>query len=143
MTTKQKAEVAKTLYLTSDKTQKEICEIVGWPEKTFSSFKKKEKWGEQRETKTLSKQQIVTELHWQTLKMLEAAKAEDRLLKSNEIDGIAKLTSSINKIESLATLETYIEVFEEYNKFLLSVDAAFARTNNNYQDVFIQRKIAE
>lgn len=143
MTTKQKEEVAKTLFLTTDKTQKEICEIVGWPEKKFSINKKKEKWGEQRETKSMTKQQIVTELHWQTLKMLEAAKAENRILKSNEIDGVAKLTASISKIESLATLETYIEVFEEYNKFLMGIDAPFAKANNNYQDTFIQGKIAE
>ena len=35
MTKEQKQEIARTLYLVSDKTQKEICTIVGWTEKTF------------------------------------------------------------------------------------------------------------
>lgn len=143
MTQKQKAEVAKTLYLTTEKTQKEICEIVEWTEKTFTEQKQKGDWDEQRETKTLSKQQIVTELHNQTLKLLQLVKSEDRLLKASEIDCIAKLTASIDKIETSATLETYIQVFEEFNKWLIGVDGSFVKSNNYYQDMFIQKLIAE
>lgn len=143
MTPKQKAEVAKTLFITTEKTQKEICEIVGWTEKTFGEQKLKGNWNDQRETKTLSKQQIVTELHSQTLKLLDSAKSENRLLKASEIDCIAKLASSIDKIESSATLETYIQVFEEFNKWLIGVDGSFVKTNNVYQDMFIQKLISE
>ena len=78
MTPKQKVEVAKALYLMTEKSQRDICEIVDWAEKTFSEQKIKGKWGELREKRTLSKQQIVTELHAQTLGMLENAKAEGR-----------------------------------------------------------------
>lgn len=141
MNQKQKADVAKTLFLTTEKTQKEICEIVGWTEKTFSEQKQKGKWNELRETKTMTKQQIISLLHYQTLKMVEVAKDEGRLLKASEVDAIAKLTASIDKLEKRATLETYIEVFEEYNKWLLNVNGAFAQTNNGYQDLFIQSKI--
>ena len=143
MTAKQKAEVAKALYLITEKTQREICEIVDWSEKTFSEQKSKGKWGELREKKTMSKQQIVTELHAQTLGLLESAKDEGRLLKSAEIDGIAKLAAAIDKIESSATLETYIQVFEEYTKWMFGVDGKFAKANNVYQDMFINKLIAE
>ena len=113
MTSKQKIDVARTLYLMTEKSQKEICEVVGWTEKTFTDQKNKGKWNDLRETKTLTKQQIISMLHTQTFKLIEGAKDENRLLSAREIDSVAKLTSSIDKLETKATIETFIEVFED------------------------------
>ncbi|MEO8150259.1 MAG: hypothetical protein ABI723_21675 [Bacteroidia bacterium] len=141
MNQEQKIEVAKTFYLSTDKTQKEICEIVEWTEKTFREQKQKGKWNEMRETKNFTKQQIITMMHHQTFKLMQTAKDENRMLSASEIDSVAKLTAAIDKLEKRATLETYIEVFEEYNKFLLPLNGAFAQANNGYQDLFIQSKL--
>ena len=143
MTSKHKIEVARILYLTTDKTQKEICDVVGWTEKTFTEQKRKQNWNELRDTKSLTKQQIISMLHVQTLKIVDAAKNENRLLSAREVDSIAKLTSSIDKLEKKATIETYIEVFEEYNRWLMSVNIDFAQRNNQYQDSFIQSKVVK
>lgn len=142
MNQKQKLEVARTLYLMTEKTQKEISEVVGWSEKTFTEQKQKGKWNELRDTKSLTKQQIISMLHTQTLKLVEAAKDEGRLLTAKEVDSIAKLAASIDKLEKKVTLETYIEVFEEYNKWLMVKDMNFAQANNHHQDLFIQSKIS-
>lgn len=141
MTSKQKIEVARTLYLMTEKTQKEICEVVGWTEKTFTEQKQKGKWNELRDTKSLTKQQIISMLHYQTLKIVDNAKDEDRILNAREVDSIAKLTASIDKLEKKATIETYIEVFEEYNRWLMGVNVDFAQRNNQHQDLFIQSRI--
>lgn len=141
MTSKQKIEVARTLYLMTEKTQKEICEVVGWTEKTFTEQKQKGKWNELRDTKSLTKQQIISMLHYQTLKIVDSAKDEDRILSAREVDSIAKLTASIDKLEKKATIETYIEVFEEYNRWLMGVNVDFAQRNNQHQDLFIQSRI--
>ncbi len=142
MTREQKTEVARTLYLMTEKTQKEICEVVGWSEKTFTEQKQKAKWNELRDTKSLTKQQIISLLHTQTLKIVDAAKNDNRLLTAQEVDSIAKLAAAIDKLEKKATLETYIEVFEEYNKWLMTVNVDFAQRNNQHQDLFIQSKIS-
>lgn len=142
MTTKQKIDIARTLYLMTEKSQKEISEVVGWTEKTFTEQKQKGKWSEMRDTKSLTKQQIISMLHTQTFKLIEGAKDENRLLSAREIDSVAKLTSSIDKLETKATIETFIEVFEDYNKYLMSVNVDFAQRNNSYQDLFIQSKIS-
>ena len=141
MKAQQKAEVARTLYLMTDKTQKEICEIVAWTEKTFIDQKRKGRWEEMKDTKSLTRQQIITILHGQTLKLIEAANEENRLLSAKEIDSIAKLTASIDKLEKKATIETYIEVFEEYNKWLMRENTDFAQRNNQFQDSFLQTKM--
>jgi len=141
MTQKQKIDVARTLYLMTEKTQKEICAVVGWAEKTFTEQKQKGKWNALRDTKSLTKQQIISMLHTQTLKLVEAAKDEARLLTAKEVDSIAKLAASIDKLEKKITIEDYIEVFEEYNKWLMLKDANFAQVNNHHQDLFIQSKI--
>jgi hypothetical protein len=143
MTRKQKIDVARTLYLMTEKSQKEICEVVGWTEKTFTEQKQKGNWNEMRDTKSLTKQQIISMLHSQTLKIVEAAKDESRLLSAREVDSIAKLASSIDKMEKKATIETYIEVFEEYNRWLMTVNVDFAQRNNQHQDLFIQSKITK
>ena len=142
MTQKQKVDVARTLYLMTEKTQKEISEVVGWSEKTFTEQKQKGKWNELRDTKSLTRQQIISMLHMQTFKMVDGAKTENRLLSAREIDSIAKLAASIDKLEKKVTLETYIEVFEEYNKWLMVKNMNFAQVNNHHQDMFIQSKIA-
>ena len=129
------------LYLSNDKTQKEIYDIVGWTENTFKKKKKKNNWSDMRDTKGLTKQQIISLLHTQTLKIVEAAKIENRLLSAREVDSIAKLAASIDKLEKKATIETYIEVFEEYIKWLMPINLDFAQRNNQYQDLFIQNKI--
>lgn len=143
MTQKQKIDVARTLYLMTEKSQKEISEVVGWSEKTFSEQKQKGKWNELRDTKSLTKQQIISMLHTQLLKISDVAKDENRLLSAREVDSIAKLASSIDKLEKKATIETYIEVFEEFNRWLMVVNVDFAQRNNHFQDLFIQSKIAK
>ncbi|HYV92767.1 MAG TPA: hypothetical protein VE978_13310 [Chitinophagales bacterium] len=143
MNNTQKAEVARTLFLKTEKSQKEICEVVGWSEKTFIERKQKGKWEEMRDTRSLTKQQIISLLHNQTLKIVDAAKDENRLLSGREVDSIAKLASSIDKLEKKATLETFIEVFEDYNRWLMGVNMDFAQRNNHYQDLFIQSKITK
>lgn len=142
MTQKQKIDVARTLYLMTEKTQKEISEVVGWSEKTFTEQKQKGKWHELRDTKNLTKQQIISMLHTQTLKLIESAKEASRLLTAREVDSIAKLAASIDKLEKKVTLEVYIEVFEEYNKWLMIKNVNFAQLNNHHQDLFIQSKIS-
>ena len=142
MTQKQKVDVARTLYLMTEKNQKEICEVVKWSEKTFTEQKQKGKWNELRDTKSLTKQQIISMLHTQLLKISDVAKDENRLLSAREVDSIAKLASSIDKLEKKATIETYIEVFEEFNRWLMVVNVDFAQRNNHFQDLFIQSKIS-
>lgn len=142
MTREQKIEVAQTLYLMTEKSQKEICGVVGWTEKTFTEQKQKGKWNELRDTKSLTRQQIISMLHTQTFKLVDSAKNENRLLSAREIDSIAKLAASIDKLEKKASLETYIEIFEEYNKWLMVENMNFAQINNHHQDLFIQSKIA-
>lgn len=141
MKNEQKAEIAKALFLMTDKTQKEICSVVGWSEKTFTEQKQKGNWHQLRDSRALSKQQIISLLHVQTLKIVELSKDEDRLLTSKEIDSIAKLASAIDKLEKKATLETFIQVFEEYNRWLLVVNPSLAQMNNSFQDLFISSKI--
>lgn len=142
MTQKQKIDVARTFYLMTEKSQKEICEVVKWTEKTFTEQKQKGKWNEMRDTKNLTRQQILSMLHTQLLKISDVAKDESRVLTAREVDSIAKLASSIDKLEKKATIETYIEVFEEFNGWLMTVNLDFAQKNNHYQDLFIQKKIA-
>jgi hypothetical protein len=60
MNAETKKEIARLLYLSTEKSQKEICKIVNWTEKVFTENKKKGGWQDMRDNKSFGKQQIIT-----------------------------------------------------------------------------------
>ena len=137
----QKRELAKTLYLMTDKSQKEICEVVGWTEKTFSANKQKEGWEQLKAARTTSRDNLVGILHIQALKITEAAQKKNRILTNTEVDSISKIASSIEKLEKKNHLESFITVFEQFNKWLVNFKPESAQEINQLQDLFIQNLI--
>ena len=142
MTREEKTELARTLYILTDKTQKEICKVVCWSEQTFSAHKQKGHWDELKAAKTITKQNIIALLHSETLRIIEEAKKLNRSLSSKEIDSISKLAASIERLEKKVSAEMFIEVFEHYNKWLMGVNSQFAQENNNFQDQFLHQFIS-
>ncbi len=141
MKKESKIEIARLMYLTTEKSQKEIASMVGWTEKQMTEAKQKHGWEAMRDNKGFSKQQIISLLHEQALKIIEAAKETEGILGARQIDSIAKICASVERLESRASIETFIEVFSEFNKWLVGQDVEFAKKNNEYQDRFIISKI--
>jgi hypothetical protein len=141
MKKESKIEIARLLYLTTEKSQREIAAIVGWTEKQMTEAKQKNGWEAMRDNKGFSKQQIISLLHDQALKIIDSAKESEGVLGARQIDSIAKICASVERLESKASIETFIEVFSEFNKWLVGQDIEFAKKNNEYQDRFIITKI--
>lgn len=55
----EKEELAKTYYLTTDKTQKEICMLIECSQKTFLTWKKKGNWNKRNSVKMFSQGQVI------------------------------------------------------------------------------------
>lgn len=141
MKRESKIEIARLLFLTTEKNQKEIASVVGWTEKQMTEAKQKYKWDAMRDNKGFSKQQIISLLHDQALRIIETAKESEGILNARQIDSIAKICASVQRLEARASIETYIEVFSEFNKWLVGYNIEFAKKNNEYQDRFIITKI--
>ena len=116
MKREQKIELAKTLYFKTDKSQKEICDTVGWSENTFTRHKKKECWGEHKAANLLTNDQIVSELRIQAKKITDKARVEKRTLINSEVDAISKIASSVEKLSSKIGVSATIEVAMNFIK---------------------------
>ena len=134
----EKAELAKTLYLSTDKSQKSICEMVHCSQKTFIAWKKKGNWSKLNAVKMLTQGQVADVLKGQLILLAANASDEQRLLNASEIDSVSKLTSSISKIESGISMATILEVFKNFNKWLVVNDAAAARLIVKHQDAYVK-----
>lgn len=129
-----KEALALDLFLNTDKPQREICEIVGWTEKTFTEKKKKGKWDELKSAHTLTANKIISNIY----KKLSEETEKDRL----DADKIIKLANSIEKLsDRQATISQIINVFKEFTTFTMELNPELAKKINEFQKKFIDHKI--
>ncbi|MCO5253370.1 MAG: hypothetical protein M9892_03280 [Bacteroidetes bacterium] len=129
-----KEALALDLFLNTDKPQREICEIVGWTEKTFTEKKKKNRWDELKSAHTLTANKIISNIY----KKLSEETEKDRL----DADKIIKLANSIEKLsDRQATISQIINVFKEFTTFTMELNPELAKKINEFQKKFIDHKI--
>ena len=134
----QKKELAKQLYINSSLLQKEIAEKVGVTTKTMSNWC--EEWKELKAAKTATKDEIIARYLRMIDKILKTAEDEGRVTTDSEADKISKLNKAKDSIDKEIGLSIYIQVFQEYNAYLITVNPDLAKDNNKYQDKFITLK---
>lgn len=137
-TNDQKREVALDLFLNTDKTQKQICEIVGWTEKTFIANKEKNNWGALKSASTLGAQNIIAKLYGKIEKLIE--------LHDDDIDAdkLIKITKSIEALSNKkVTLSQHINCAKEFTTWFFSVKPELAKELNKYQQQFITQRASQ
>lgn len=98
-----KKSLAKELFLSGKYQQKEIACKVGVAENTMSRWVKDGKWDLLRASLTASRDSILAQLYTQVEeinKQVLGRPEGERIYTSAETDKIAKLTASINKLET-------------------------------------------
>jgi DNA-directed RNA polymerase specialized sigma subunit len=136
MNNKDKKLVAHDLFMNTDKTQREISEIIGVNEKTIIRWKTEGKWEMLRSANTLTAQKIINNIYLK----LEKLTNDDKL----DADKIIKLANSIEKLtDRKTTLSQAINVFKEFTSFLMGKNPDLAKVVNEYQKEYITSKINE
>lgn len=133
-----KRELAKQLFLNTDLLQKEIADKVGVTEKTMGKWVAE--WKEIKAAKTATKDEIVARYYRMILSILKVAEDENRPLTDAEADKISKLNKAKESIDKEIGLSVFIQVFQEYNAFIVPLNPELAKQNNTYQDKFINLK---
>ena len=132
LTTTQKKEWAKTLYLKENLTQQEIADRVGVTRVTVNSWINKEKWEEQKTGITLTREEQVANLYRQVAEINRAIADRpvgERYANSKEADILGKLSSSIEKMEKDVGIADIISVPQD----ICGVSHARHATWNNQQ----------
>jgi DNA-binding XRE family transcriptional regulator len=141
LTSKQKKEWAKTVYLNEHLTQKEIAEKVGVSAKTMYKWIASEKWETLKTSLTITREEQLANLYRQVAAINDSiAKREEgkRYADSREADIINKLATAINKMETETGLADVISVCKKILTWLRPVDPGKAKEVSYLLDSFIK-----
>lgn len=133
---KAKREDALDLFLNTNLTQKEICGIIGWSERTFTTNKDRYNWQTLKEASSVSANNIIGNLYKQAHELSLADKVDaDKLIK------IAKSIEMLS--DNKVTVSHFINVFKAFTSWLISEDKELARKVNELQQKFIIERVNE
>jgi uncharacterized protein YjcR len=131
----EKKQVAFDLFMNTDKSQKEIADLVGCNEKTLSQWKSKENWEELKSAQTLTAVKIIRQIY----KRLDDLTQEGSQL---DADKIIKLANSIEKLSDRnATISQTINVFKDFISWMMEKEPELAKKVNEFQKLYINSKI--
>lgn len=134
----QKKVLAKELYLSTDLTLKEIAENVGVTANTIGKWCAS--WKQIKAAKTSTKDEVVARYMRMIDSILKVAEDEGRVITDGEADKISKLNKAKDSIDKGVGLSVFIQVFQEYNSWLIPINPELAKENNTFQSKFINLK---
>lgn len=138
-------DLARTLFLSTQLTQKQIAEKVGVAEKTMSKWVNEGKWEAQRKSLTTTRAEQLALMYEILAKLNAAAKAaleDDDPTTNPDSDGIIKIASAIQKLEKEAGVGEMIQTGLALLKFVQAEDLDAAKVINKWFYIFIQDKLS-
>ncbi|MBP9998676.1 MAG: helix-turn-helix domain-containing protein [Bacteroidales bacterium] len=141
LTSKQKREWARMLYVKENLTQKEIAEKVGSSRQSVNKWISEGKWEELKAGLTLTKEEQIKNLYRQVGELNRAIlEREDgqRFASASEADTIGKLSAAIRKMESDTGIADMISVGIKFLEWMRKADSDRAREFAEYWDMFIK-----
>lgn len=138
-------KLARELYLSTDKTQAEICKQLGINPKTLSIWKREEEWDIQKAATNITPRKTIAGFYMQLEQLRQEIdkRTESRYPSSKESDIIMKVSKSIRMLQKSLSLTDYINAFEELGKFGLNIDATLTKNFMAIMNEFIQNKSKE
>lgn len=120
---KEKTEnqnLARELYLNTNKSQKEIAEICGVTQKTIGDWKVDYGWDDLKAAKSVTRSEIVKNYYQAILTIQDEIKMRDiPIPTSKDADILAKIHNNIAKLESKSvSLAEMIEFGEKFLRYL-------------------------
>jgi hypothetical protein len=131
-----KKRKAYDLYMNTDLTQKEICELVAISEKTFTTWKVAANWEELKGAELITPQKIKINLYKKMYELSESG--------SIDADKLVKVASAIEKIsDRKVTVSAIINTFKDFTTWLFAIDPELAKLVNVRQQEYINEKISK
>lgn len=141
LSTQQKKEYARTLFLKDNLTQQEIADKVGVARKTVNRWAVAEKWETMKVGLTLSKEQQISNLHRQVVELnnlILSRKEGERFANSAEADTLGKLAAAIKKMESDIGIADVVSVGMRFAEWIRPIDLEKAKEIAILWDKFIK-----
>lgn len=130
-----KRELALEMYMNTDKTQKEICEIIGWTQKTFTDNKEKHGWDSLKGASTITAANIIRKLYVKLEEVVDADKVD--------ADALIKVAKSIDYMSNKkVTISNHINCAKEFTIWLFAKNPEMGKEFNKFQRQFINELVS-
>lgn len=144
LTNNQKKEWAELLFLRENLTQKELAAKVQVTEKTISSWIKKGKWEQKKNSIILTKTEELSRLHAQLRELndhIEKKPEGQRFPSKSEADVLTSIKSAIKAFEGETSVAVIIDVSIKMLDWIRPVDFEKAKELSNIFDQFIKNQL--
>lgn len=137
-------DLAKTLYVNGSFTQEEIATKVGTTRQTVSRWIREGSWDQVKASYTITPEQILAGLNRQIIEINNKVNSRpegERFATVAEADTLAKLASSIKKIETDAGIADIVNVGIKFTNWLRQTDLDLAKRFSDLLDAFIKDQL--
>lgn len=145
LSTQQKKDYARTLYLKDNLTQQEIAEKVGVSRQTIIRWVSAEQWEKLKVGITLGREQQIANLHRQVMELnnLILSRPEgERFATCAEADTLGKLASAIKKMETEVGIADLVNVGMRFVEWIRPIDLDKAKEVTLLWDKFIKDSLS-
>jgi transcriptional regulator with XRE-family HTH domain len=140
-----KKDIAKSLYVNGSFTQEEIAQKVGTTRQSVSRWVREGAWEDLKASYTITPAQILAGLNRQIIEInnnINARVEGKRFATVSEADTLAKLASSVKKIESDVGISDIVDVGIRFTNWLRPLDLDMAKKFNELLDAFLKDQMA-
>lgn len=144
LSSKQKKDWAKMLYLKEHLQQQEVAERVGVSKQTMCRWVKTEKWEELKTSVSLTREEQLSNLYRQVAeinKAIAGRKDGERYASAKEADTINKLAAAIERMEKETGISDIISVSKGFLDWLRKTDIDKAKELSYYFDAYIKERL--
>jgi uncharacterized protein YjaG (DUF416 family) len=142
----EEKQLAFSLYMSTDMTQKEIAALAKVTEKTMGGWVRDEEWEIQKAANTVTRKQQITNYLMQLKELNDAINTRERgkrYASTAEADTINKITKAIEALEKNSTLSDYISVMEDFIKYVTAINQHDGQRMLPLVNEFIQSRAKE
>ncbi len=144
MTSRQTRQWAMSMYIYENRTQEEIADAVGVSRQTIIRWAKADKWNEHKASLTMTRENQIKNLQQQIVEInnnILQREEGKRYASPKEADTIAKLTNSINKLETELGIHEIVSVAQRFIAWLRPIDFDLTKRITDLFDKFIKTLI--
>ena len=137
-------DLAKTLYVNGSFTQEEIAAKVGTTRQTVSRWIRDGAWDQVKASYTITPEQILAGLNRQIIEINNKVNSRpegERFATVAEADTLAKLASSIKKIETDPCTADIVNIGITFTNWLRQTDLDLAKRFSDLLDAFIKDQL--
>ncbi len=126
------------MYINSQKNASEIAKITGVSSSLISRWSREDDWDSIRVAKSVTRNNIISQVYINIKDLQEKAKDEGRAINSKESDQIYKLACTIEKMDQKLSLHHFITCMEEFMDYMRDVNPVLNKQMADYYNDFIQ-----